>query len=254
MVVVSLMTVIVLGLMAMFGQTQRAFRSSMTQVDVLASGRATMDLLTRELERITPSYLANVTNFYVRRSPFNLLLQPLPASKETRTNVVDEFYFLSRENQQWSGIGYLVSPTGDGVGTLYRFYMTNSPATSITNLSYSFQQPTSFTNLNRIAEGVVHFRVRAYNTNGFLMYGSTNVNITVLADPVVPGEIQSYFRSNALPAYVEVELGILEQRTLERARSIPDLTARHSFLTNHVGQVHLFRQRVAVRNVDPTAY
>jgi type II secretory pathway pseudopilin PulG len=252
MVVVSLMTVIILGLMAMFGQTQKAFRGSMTQVDVLASGRATMDLLTRELEQIKPSYLFNVTNFYVTRTNVFPLVQPLPGTTESRTNVLEEFYFLTQENQQWSGIGYRVSTPDAGVGTLYRFY-TNAPATNIANLSSYFKN-SALANLNRIADGVVHLRVRAYTTNGYLVVGSTNANVTVRSDPTVKGEIQYSFLSNALPAYLELELGILEQRTLERVRSIPNAAAQRTFLENHAGQVHLFRQRIPVRNVDPTAY
>ena len=62
------------------------------------------------------------------------------------------------------------------------------------------------------------------------------------------------FVSNAIPASVEVELGILEERAAERARSITSPTARYNYLTNEVGKVHLFRWRVPVRNVDPRAY
>ena len=62
MVVTALLSVIVLGLMAMFTQTQRAFRTGMAQTDVLESGRMAADLLTRELEQITPCYLYR-TNF-----------------------------------------------------------------------------------------------------------------------------------------------------------------------------------------------
>jgi len=257
MVVVSLMTVIVLGLMAMFGQTQRAFRSSMTQVDVLATGRATMDLLARELEQITPSYGAHTTNFYVTRANFTppALIQPLPGTTptETRTNVLEEFFFLTRENQQWTGTGYLVSRPNEGVGTLYRFH-TNAPATAIGNLSSYFKN-SALTNLNRIADGVVHLRVRAYDTNGYaLLPINSRSNITVRFDNGVPGNYFYFFTNNAVPAYLDVELGILEERTLERVRSIGNQTAKRTFLENHAGQVHLFRQRVPVRNVDPTAY
>jgi type II secretory pathway component PulJ len=43
LVVVSLLSLIVLALMAVFNSTQRAFRASITQTDVLEGGRATMD-------------------------------------------------------------------------------------------------------------------------------------------------------------------------------------------------------------------
>ena len=77
---------------------------------------------------------------------------------------------------------------------------------------------------------------------------------------VAPGEIGFYlFRSNAVPAFVELELGILEQQAWERYKSLPLLvqpppTPRSDFLQQQGGRVHLFRQRVAIRNVDFTAY
>jgi hypothetical protein len=63
-----------------------------------------------------------------------------------------------------------------------------------------------------------------------------------------------YFMSNAVPAYVDVELGLLESQILGRYRSIQDPTAQRQYLTNHAAQVHLFRQRIPVRNLDSTAY
>ena len=53
LVTVAILSVIILGLVAMFNQTRRAFTSSMTQVDVLESGRSAADLLSRELEQVS---------------------------------------------------------------------------------------------------------------------------------------------------------------------------------------------------------
>ncbi len=259
MVVVSLMTVIVLGLMAMFGQTQRAFRSSMTQVDVLATGRATMDLLVRELEQMTAAYRTNVDNFYVTRADLAPLVQVLPGTTEKRTNVLEEFFFLTRENQQWIGTGYFTTNNA-GVATLFRFY-TNAPVTSIAHFTSAFERQISLVNqksalasANRIADGIVHLKVQAYNTNGYPIVRSPDLNLIRVQTNDFPAMIKYSFRSNAVPAYLEVELGILEERTLERARSIPNQVARRKFLEDRAGQVHLFRQRIPVRNVDPTAY
>jgi hypothetical protein len=63
--------------------------------------------------------------------------------------------------------------------------------------------------------------------------------------------------SNTLPASVEIQLGILEDRTIQRAESLPDLTpvwARSNYLAQQAGKVHVFRQRFPIRNVDPSAY
>src|SRR6266699_2420166 len=56
MVAVTLLLIIIAALLAMFYQTQRAFRLSATQVDVLESGRAAMELIGAELPEIAPSY------------------------------------------------------------------------------------------------------------------------------------------------------------------------------------------------------
>src|SRR5690349_9405531 len=47
LVVVALLSVIILGLIAMFHQTQKALLSTTTQVDLLESGRAAADLVVR---------------------------------------------------------------------------------------------------------------------------------------------------------------------------------------------------------------
>src|SRR5262245_59622209 len=102
LVVMALLTVIVIGLMAMFGQTQRAFRTGMTQVDVLAAGRSTADMLARQLEQIRPAYV-NGVNFYaeIPPNPYRPLLQTLPGAnnpppgQKLRTNVLEDLFFLT---------------------------------------------------------------------------------------------------------------------------------------------------------------
>src|SRR5258706_1220113 len=86
LVTVTLLTVIILGLLAMFNQTQRAFRQGTTQTDVLESGRSAMDLIRRELEQMTPAYLHvtnNFANFYVsdRYQPDYQRLPPVSSGK-----------------------------------------------------------------------------------------------------------------------------------------------------------------------------
>src|SRR5580698_5587978 len=55
LVAMTLMTLIVLALMAVFNSTQRAFRASVTQTDILEGGRATMDLISTDLRGMVPS-------------------------------------------------------------------------------------------------------------------------------------------------------------------------------------------------------
>lgn len=297
MITMGLLTLIVLGLMLMFNQTQRAFRISMTQSDVLEAGRATMDMAARDLSQMTPSQYPlfqspfggywQVTNFFVELSPSMLPLeQQLPGNPSDRTNVIQRFFFLSKVNQDWIGAGYQVLPddTSGAVGALYRFSMTNYPRFSPITLSANFQVVSrialrlaalglTVTNADRIADGIVHLRLRAFANNGFLIvpdritgtngvflasapYGPyTNVwNTTAYASLPLAEQAACYFTSNAVPAYVELELGILEPQILQHYLSIPVMSARLDYLSNHVAQVHLFRQRIPVVNVDNTAY
>jgi len=252
MVAVALLTVIIAGLLMMFNQTQRVFRGSITQTDVLEAGRATTDMLAHELEQAAATRL-NVTNFLVS-IPAAPLLQELPpqGANAPRTNILQAVFFVTCVNQQWYAIGYRVDPPNAGVGTLYRYYQ-NVPASWIPNaLTNFFGAPSS--TLSRVADGIIHFRVRAYDTNGYWIQGNIATNIFAQYDPP-SGEFRYAFWSNALPVAVEVELGVLEPPVRERFRSLTNnMTAARNFLSERPGAVHLFRQRIPIRNVDPEAY
>jgi hypothetical protein len=267
MVVVALLSIIVIGLMAMFGQTQRAFRTSMTQTDVLASGRAHTEMMGREIAQIAPAY-SDAVNFYaeIPVPPYQPLEQPLPGGTVingkplTRTNLIEELFFLTRENQDWIGIGYRVDTPADGVGTLYRFSRTARVGFQDPALLYTAFRNTATTNMSRIMDGVVHLKVRAYTTNGnWITPFSTDVpnwiKQNVQVSSAVRDEIGLYaFTNSAVPATVEIELGILEDRPLARLRALPDANTRTEYLKNQVGRTHLFSQRIPIRNVDPGAY
>src|ERR1051326_8535057 len=110
LVVMALLSVIVLGLMATFSQTQRAFRLGMMQTDVLESGRLVTDMVGRELEQMAPSY-ANTNafspNFYGQlMDAQNTSWQPVAGGSIPRTNLLEDVFFLKRENQTWTGLGY----------------------------------------------------------------------------------------------------------------------------------------------------
>ncbi len=266
----GLTTFIVLGLLMMFNQTQRAFRTSMTQTDVLEGGRATMDLLTRELDQAAPTESPDLrigrtavpirtTNFFIEPSPYfvNPLVQELPGSGLARTNTVERFFFMSHFNQDWIGTGYQVIPEGSNncVGTLYRFSMTNYPRSSPIQVSRVFVPNLPVTNMTRIADGIVHFRVRPFDTRGLIISPTNSPRNTFVYWRTTDRQpIEWYFVSNAVPAAVEIELGILEQQILQRYRSIPDATAQRQYLSNHVAQVHVFRQLIPIRNTDFSAY
>jgi hypothetical protein len=313
LVSISLLSFIVIGLFAMFNQTQRAFRLGMTQSDILEAGRAVTEMIPRELEQTAPSY-GNAVNFMVTNLSSTPLAQRLPGTTLLRTNLLQDCFFLLRQNQTWIGVGYCVrtndstgrlwlpevSPGQLGAGTLYRFtkpplsviYSGNSgdPANGLP------QDPgvlwREFTNAcvpgslasraisNRICDGVVHFRLRAFATNGFPLFSDGNFGnacfyfytnaptrqflsqAAVRQTLAVPNFAYPdnwsglYFASNAVPAAVEMELGLLEQAAWERYSSIGSAAARLLYLQREdiSSRVHLFRQRIPIRNVDPLPY
>jgi type II secretory pathway pseudopilin PulG len=321
LVVVGLLSLIILGLLAMFHQVQKAFRASMTQTDVLEAGRAITDLVARDFEQMAPTRLGDAvsgrlaTNFMTRIDPNapTPVVQYLAGTTSTnvpwqgpfRTNILQDVFFTSKQNQSWMGIGYQVRPDylDAGIGTLYRFSTDSSSAarTDVARLlaqrmSSNFLYSTSFPltnnppNLNRIADGVIHFRVRAFDTNGRPFYiaqnspylwSQTNVSGAPISGisisnafgfyrPTILDQVTQYhldysFVSNAVPGYVELEVAFLEPHMVDRFRAIGGSplgvqpaaslqAAQRNFLSNHVAQVHLFRQRIPIRNIDFAAY
>jgi len=286
MVTMTLLTLIVFALMAVFSSTQTAFRASVTQTDVLEGSRAAVDLITTDLRGMTPSYghydwTNGPVNFYTWDNSFvpTLTYQPLrqslPGTGAQRLNVLNYFFFIGRNNQKWTATGYAVN-SASNAGTLYplyRFYAETNIAVSpyflfvnFTNAIY-YQQ---WTNLSHVLDGVVSLTVRPYDANGYWMttnqliissaaapIGQTNYcDNTYFSSNSVTGEMGVYFFSNAVPAAVELQMGVLEDRTLARAKSLPGLPspAQSNYLSQQAGHVHLFRERVTIPNVDLSAY
>jgi prepilin-type N-terminal cleavage/methylation domain-containing protein len=291
LVTMVLLSLIVLALMTVFNSTQKAFRSSLTQTDVLESGRLAMGLMVGDLEAMTPSlsssnviYLnstSNNVNFFAAvnsfASPPSPLYQSLIGANNPgtmRTNVVESFFSLSRQNingsPNWVGTGYVVntnSPDG-ALYPLYRFYMTTNTLGGTPASLYNAFTSNPLTNSppwSHLMDGVVALTAHAYDPNGMGITGpysiyngltnATNNNVYFLLPGSGSGfgETGFYMYSNTVPASVEVELGVLEDAVLRRAEGLSG-AAQTNYLSEHAGQVHLFRQRVLIRNVDPTAY
>lgn len=285
MVVVVLLAFIIIALMGVFNSTQAAFRASVTQTDVLESGRAAMDLITTDLRAMAPSFgVSNSSplllknglipvNFSVAGSGSPPLVQSLVASSGTRTNVLESLFMLRRENQTWTGVGYYVDTASTiGVNSFYRFSMsTNVSAVNGAAMLYANFLNTPLTNSppwSHVMDGVLTLKVRAYDTNGVWLNWQ-NFNLTNVGGRNIvyyqpqPGESETSFImfSNTLPATVEIEMATLEDRTLQRAESRPSNLplpspgdARTKYLQDQASKVHIFRQRVAIPNVDPTVY
>ena len=281
MVVVSLLSLIVLALMSVFSSTQRAFRASVTQTDILENGRSTMELITADLRGLTPSsgvtsgYIVNAcgTQFYVVTNgarnfetgyPMGFLSQKLPGSQTNRLDSVQWLFILGRQNTRWTGTGYFVDAySTNSINPLYRYYAETS-TTNDPGLLYLAFFSTPLTNMTHIMDGVMHFSVSAYSPNGTLLNSTRNFittsPLTFPCDPPSTNYLTDFF-GTCVPAAVELEMGVLEDATRARAESLPnDLPGpppndrRTLFLQGQVGAVHLFRQRVSIPNVDLTAY
>ena len=281
--VVSLLALIVLALMDVFSSTQRAFRASVTQSDVLEGSRAAVDLITSDLRGMTPSYGTNqigvVTvgpvNFFSFSNAYAYtpLAQTLPGGSLPRVNQLNYFFVLGRKNisgqDTWTGVGYIVDTTSTSpLYPLYRFYRTQpisqSPRVLFDTFNYEINQ-AQWTNMSHIMDGVVHLVVRPFDGNGNWMTNGYTSQMTppknALFFAPFGGEMSFYFYSNAIPAAVELQLGVLEDRSLARAESLPNNVPgtppndrRTLYLSGQSGAVHIFRQQVTIPNVDRSAY
>ena len=296
LVVITLLAIIVLSLMEVFNSTQRAFRAGVTQTDVLESSRAAVDLISSDLRGMAPAagvsnsitlglntvvygginFAAFDNNYYpatYAACGYWPLVQSLPpGSGAQRTNVLNYFFVLGRQNTKWTGAGYVVGATNTtSLYPLYRFYAETNINANPIGLYWNFLNAVNFgqwTNMSHLLDGVLHLSVRGYNPNGYYLTNSsqyaggrwvTNKNVAFTLPQY--GEVGFTFYSNTLPAAVEFELGVIEDRALQRAESLPNTLPapppndrRTLYLQGLSGDVHLFRQRVTIPNVDASVY
>lgn len=291
LVAMTLLSLIVLVLMAVFNSTQQAFRASVTQTDVLEGSRATMEMITADLQGMVPSYgvsnyvYANGTasgspyyggvNFAVTNNLYeNRLVQQLPAALNgsRRTNKLEYFFILGRVNTKWTGTGYYVNATNlNPIYPLYRFYGETNINANPVGLYWDFLNTiygAQWTNMSHVMDGVAHLVVRGYDNQGYWLTNGypkwlwpvmamtnrvANVD-NVWFSPPEWGEVGYTFYSNAVPASVEVELGVVEDRTRKRTETFPTLLGESNYLSGQAGHVQMFRQRVTIPSVDATAY
>jgi hypothetical protein len=264
MVAVALLAVIIVGLLAMFYQVQRAFRAGTAQVDVMENGRSAISMITREMHEVAATGLLDVTNLVIVPSWQGIQTSQLLSSGEVRDNFLDELCFLQRRNDEWTGIAYRFTNAWTGVGTLVRYSWSwtkdsNPQWADDTNRIMSgvvcAQPPNPPINIahSHVLDGVVHFQMEAYDAEG-----------VPYRPPVYPDVNDSYLRrdsvrafmSTNLPAYLDIELRVLEPATLARfrARAETDLTRATNYLAAQIGRTHVFRQRIPVRSAATTAF
>jgi len=251
MVAVTLLLIIIAALLAMFYQTQRAFRLSATTEDILEGGRGAMELFASELPEITPCNRDSQVNLYAQQA-YALLIQPRPTPLLMRTNLIQDIFFLRQHNDEWIGTGYFVYSTNDAVGSLYRF------ETNVVNVTNNLQIHSLFASFlaavqenpparsHQVMDRVIDLKLVPYDAFGRAV---TNPVTGRLWSPL------NYSFSNlsvSLPAYVDLELGIFEPRAYEKYKSLAEISSPTDprgwiYLSNHVEKVHLFTERFPLR-------
>jgi Flp pilus assembly protein TadG len=273
----TLLALIILGLTAMFVQTQKAFKTGIKQNDVTDAGRTITDMIARDLSQISDAQNPGITNLFWEWFPNNTLLQKVQSGFTTEyvTNQLEEIYFLVHTNTTWMGVGYVVINQAPGVGSLYRYLvMTNStPQVFSNSLFYSQTGAPMFWNVmtsanlaaevtnspyfNLIADGVVHLRIRAYDQNGnepWIENAAENAEngfLPLISYPLAGTNYLSV--SNALPNLIELEVGVLEPDTYTQAKSLftpVNPYVQSNFMFNAAGQTHIFRQQILVPGVE----
>lgn len=298
LVSVALLSFIILGLTAMFIQTQKAFKTGIKQVDSTDAGRAVIEMVAGDIAQMTDPHFVNVT--FPEYTPQQAV--PLPAPPPTLwwsyspnflfqiftnvdnqkvvqvTNELEDIYMTVQTNMNWLGIGYTVSNwftngtggTLPGVGTLYRFVITNVGPLFYTNTLFStyanYVGFGTYTNtyFHRIADGVVHLKIRAFDADGNEMYwepwydsgptaGPSMPNqgayVTGLQYPEIAYNSAGNLQTNFLPHSIDIEMGILEPEAFEHVRSLyaaGAYAAAGLYLTNAVNQVQFFREHVII--------
>ncbi len=283
LVVMSLLSLIVLALMQVFSSTQRAFRASVTQTDVMEGGRAAVDLIGNDLRLMAAS--GGVTNGAVNFSvedifaydnTYRPLEQNLPGGSDRRSNFLNAIFILSRENTTWTGIGYYVDyRSASSLYPLYRFSASTNIYNNPLALRVAFFNAVNnnlargvWTNMSHIIDGVVQLSLNAYDANGVWMRYDYNFNHAQVPDVFTYKdasktwtETRQYFFGNTLPVSVELEFAKLEDRAIKRAESLPNnlpalppLDRRSLYLNDQSGNVHIFRQHISIPNADRAAY
>lgn len=131
------------------------------------------------------------------------------------------------------------------------------------NYAREFRAPV---NASRVMDGVLNFRLVPYDHLGRpynVFYPTNELPVRpftpvaagtqplppVILNPVVEGVVtETTFSGQAMPAYVEVELDVLEPRLLDQYRALPENPViRNRFLTNNLARIQSFRERIPLR-------
>ena len=206
LVAVSVMTLVIYVLYALFNQTQMALRKNASQVDVNEGGRAAMEMIVRELSQMEVSGYPAIsitnnqqvltysgsTSFFSRVTPGESVAlrmayqsDAMPPESDIwaieqgfRTNILQDFTFTSRADSGFHVTSYRVIDVDSGVGTLAR-YRTNgtlrvtAPGQALLNKTEIFNSfyfdpaaNASAEAFEPITDGVIHLLITPYDQLG----------------------------------------------------------------------------------------
>ncbi len=236
LVAVSLLVLIMGALFLSFYQVQRAYGVATSQQDVLEGGRAIASLVRRDLAGTSGANLPGVPNICAT----NVTAMPNSAGF---INVIQDTFWITRNNDANFGVIYSVLFRGVGVGSLCRLEANAARDDSLT-LSKFFGNyyNQDLTNASIVGEGVVRFRLTPFDEYGQVYVPTGDTNVVIRAD---------HFSFNkGLPSYVELELGLLDQKTLRLYNAFKNVGSiqASNFLSDHPEKVHTFRQRIPIQN------
>jgi hypothetical protein len=266
MVAVALLAVIIVGLLAMFYQVQRAFRAGTSQVDVMEGGRAAISIIAREMQEVATMGVPDATNLVIVPSYPRILTSQTLSSGDVQQDFLQDFCFIQRRNDEWTGVAYRFTNAFTGVGTLIRYswsWASDSNPLWLADTNRMMSRdvcswpPNRYDGASQLLDGVVHFQVEAYDADGVLY--RTYSDTTPLDEPYLhrdKGKDVYAFLSTNLPAYLDIELRVLEPATLAkfRARAQTDLDNATNYLARQIGHTHVFRQRIPVRTAGTLAF
>jgi hypothetical protein len=262
----AMLSFIVIGLTAMFVQTQKAFKNGIKATTVTDAGRTIMDMIATDMRQMSDGNNPAVTNLYwawPANPPSIQYVQYGAGMLPFRTNQIDEIYVLEHTNTTWMGVGYAVLNLVPGsrypFGTLYR-YQTNFNLPYLTSNNFLFWpffealQTQDFTNQaywHRVADGVISLKLRTYDQNG----NEPWIESTDFGDYAPEAQMSYPFSSfngqpasNTLPTAVDVELAILEPDALAQARFLTGAPAAlvNFMQTNAVTKMEVFHRRISI--------
>jgi Tfp pilus assembly protein PilV len=259
----TLLVFIVLGLTAMFVQTQRAFKTGLRQSSMSDAGRTVIEMVTRDLSQVSDAQTPGITNLFwsgfTNEDTFQY--QDSPANRY-RTNQLQQIFMLVHTNTQWMGIGYAVSNWAPGVGTLYRYSVSTNAPLLDNWLLIPFTNAVTLTtkfgaHFDRVADGVIHLKIHAFDQFGNEYWqGLENAAATGFYQFGYPAAAHTNTLPNngtyvvpqaGLPNSIQLEVGVLAPDTFEQLRSMPSNSpAQQLFLGRAGGNIQIFRQNIPI--------